>query len=208
MGNAPPAGWRYFEGHELVVRGTGGSGARPSTGSGRAAGRRVQIGRARVRQWTARAEARFLAVLRATGNVHAAAAEVALCLSSAYNHAQRWPGFAEAWRAAAGDGYESLEAALALEGRNLFAGASGADDEAEPAPQLRIVGMTAEHALACLNAYRKLVPIDRYPAAVQEADAAAKAATEERLWRKLALLAQAQAPAAGRRRRMMRIVFQ
>lgn len=125
----------------------------------------------------------------ATGNVHAASAEVGLCLSSAYNHAERWPAFAEAWREAAGDGHESLEAALIVEGRNLFSGASGADDR-ESAPKVRIVEMTAEHALACLNAYRKRIAVEGSAAEAQELDSARRAEMDERLRLKLAMLAR------------------
>ena len=72
-----------------------------------------------------------------------------------------------------------------------------ADGGDAAAPGVRIVGMTAEHALACLNAYRKLVPIDRWPAAVQQADAAQRAATDERLRRKMEVLRAAQLSMRG-----------
>ena len=55
------------------MRGTGGA---PPAGAGQARGRRVQIARARVKQWTPRVEDRFLATLAATCNVKAACAEV------------------------------------------------------------------------------------------------------------------------------------
>jgi hypothetical protein len=58
--NGARSKWRgYFHGHELVVRGTGGA----------VWGRRVQIGRARLKQWTPRVEQRFLVALAATCNV-------------------------------------------------------------------------------------------------------------------------------------------
>ncbi len=92
----------YFDGHELVVRGTGGSGG----------GKRVQIGRARVKQWTPRVERRFLAALAATCNVKAACREVGLWPPSAYNHRNRWPAFARAWDEAIETGYVRIEASL------------------------------------------------------------------------------------------------
>ncbi|RYD66582.1 MAG: hypothetical protein EOP58_05130 [Sphingomonadales bacterium] len=63
-GARPAAAWRAQDGEELVVRGTN--------------GRRVQVARARLKQWTPRTEARFLARLAATCNVKAACAAVAM----------------------------------------------------------------------------------------------------------------------------------
>jgi len=90
--NMPPARWGFAEGEELVVRGT-------RCGPRGASGRRVQIGRARVKQWTARGEARFLQLLGETCNVKAACAAVGLTPASAYNHRDRWPAFRAAWDA-------------------------------------------------------------------------------------------------------------
>lgn len=90
----PPSGWGFLDGEELVVKGTGGS---RSTGSGQGGGRRVQIARARLHQWTPRIEDRFLAALAATGNAAAAYAEVGMSKGSAYGHRNRWPGFARRW---------------------------------------------------------------------------------------------------------------
>ncbi|HVR91052.1 MAG TPA: hypothetical protein VHG29_08165 [Novosphingobium sp.] len=89
----PPTGWGYLDGAELVVKGTGGS----SFPDAPTQGRRVQIARARVRQWSPRVEERFLAALTATCNVKAACAEVGLTPASAYNHRLRWDGFARRW---------------------------------------------------------------------------------------------------------------
>ena len=60
----PPSGWGFLDGEELVVQGTGGSGG----------GKRIQIARARPRQWTPRIEDRFLATVAATCNVKASPA--------------------------------------------------------------------------------------------------------------------------------------
>ena len=70
--NEPPAGWGFLDGEELVVRGTGGSGG----------GKRVQIARARLKQWSPRVEDRFLAALASTCNVKAACAEVGMTAES------------------------------------------------------------------------------------------------------------------------------
>lgn len=100
--NGPPRGWGHLDGEELVVKGTGGAGG----------GKRVQIARARLKQWTPRVEDRFLAVLAATCNVKAACAEVGMTAASAYAHRQRWPAFAARWDAAIAMGYERLDEGL------------------------------------------------------------------------------------------------
>jgi hypothetical protein len=132
--------WRYFEGHELVVRGTGGSGG----------GKRVQIGRAREKQWTPRAEKRFLSALAATCNVKAACAEVGMWPASAYNHRDRWPAFAERWREAEKIGFFRMEAAVVENGCNLFS-------EPEVEPDVRIEGMTIADAMEALRMHKHSV---------------------------------------------------
>jgi len=98
-GTEPPRGWGFLDGEELVVRGTN--------------GRRVQIARARLRQWTPRSERRFLAMLSATCNVDAACAEVGLSPASVYEHRKRWPAFGARWNAAIAAGSERLDGGLA-----------------------------------------------------------------------------------------------
>ena len=129
---------RYFAGAELVVRGTGGSGG----------GKRVQIGRARVKQWTPRVETRFLAALSASCNVKAACAEVGMWPPSAYNHRKRWPGFARRWDAAIDTGFARLEAALVEAGScNPFADPDFPQDNP-------IREMSAMQALHLLNMHK------------------------------------------------------
>jgi hypothetical protein len=106
----PPRGWGHLDGEELVVKGTGGSGG----------GKRVQIARARLKQWTPGVEERFLATLAATCNVKAACAEVGMTAASAYAHRKRWPAFAARWDAAIEEGYARIELALIENGCNLF----------------------------------------------------------------------------------------
>jgi hypothetical protein len=112
----PPSGWGHLDGEELVVKGTGGSALRDAAGAApqdeRKKGKRIQIARARLKQWTPRVEDRFLATLAATCNVKAACAEVGLTAASAYAHRKRWPAFAERWDAAILAGYERLDAGL------------------------------------------------------------------------------------------------
>jgi hypothetical protein len=95
---APGASWGSLDGEELVVRGGN--------------GRRVQIARARMKQWTPRLEARFLETLAATCNVKAACAAVGLSVASAYQHADRWAAFANRWQAAVEEGYFRIELQL------------------------------------------------------------------------------------------------
>jgi hypothetical protein len=132
--------WKYFDGHELVVRGTGGSGG----------GKRVQIGRAREKQWTARVEKRFLSALASTCNVKAACAEVGMGVVSAYSHRRRWPLFASAWAKAEETGFLRLEAAL-------VAAAAGIGEEPEFAPDIPIEGMTVWHAMQLFFMHRHQV---------------------------------------------------
>jgi len=101
-GRAPPSGWGHLDGEELVVKGTGGSGG----------GKRIQIARARLKQWTPRIEDRFLATLAATCNVKAACAQVGMSKGSAYAHRKRWPAFAERWDEAIEDGYARVDGGL------------------------------------------------------------------------------------------------
>ena len=93
-----PGKWVEIGGEELVMRGSN--------------GRRAQVARARIKQWTARGEKRFLAVLSATCNVKLACREVGLSVNSAYGHRHRWPDFGMAWDAAVEAGYHTLETAL------------------------------------------------------------------------------------------------
>ena len=131
---APPSGWGFLVGAELVVRGTN--------------GRRMQIGRARLKQWTARVEARFLAALASTCNVAAACAEVGMHPPSAYFHRKRWRAFARQWDEAIATGVTRLEFALLQNGCNLFS-------DPEQPPEVAMAGMTADHALHLLSMHRR-----------------------------------------------------
>ena len=75
-------------------------------------GRRVQVARARLRQWTPRTEARFLAALAACCNVRAACRVVGMTPPAAYHHYNRWPDFEKRWNDALEEGYLRLEMAL------------------------------------------------------------------------------------------------
>jgi hypothetical protein len=99
--NRPTArGWGHLDGMELVLR-----------GSNR---RRVQVARARVRQFSPKTENRFLAVLQATCSVKAAYEAVGMSKGAAYSHRKRWPGFAARWDRAIEEAGLRLELALAF----------------------------------------------------------------------------------------------
>jgi hypothetical protein len=145
-GCKPATGLTYLDGIELVVRGTGGAALGPRPGGGL----RVQVARARTRQWSPRAEERFLTALTATCNVKAACAEVGLSPASAYNHRLRWPRFAERWKAAVEIGYCQLEFALIEAGCNLLSG----EGVPEVAP---LTGMTFSQAIHLLQMHKHAV---------------------------------------------------
>jgi hypothetical protein len=127
--------WRYMDGHELVVRGTGdGIGGR----------RRVQVARARVKGWNPRTEERFLEALGATCNVRAACAAVGLSVASVYNHRYRWPAFARRWDETASFASERIQNAMFQAGANLYSSETVPVDVA-------ITEMTADHAIQLLR---------------------------------------------------------
>lgn len=136
----------YARGEELVVRGTGGRG-------GAGEGRRVQIARARLKQWSPRVEERFLSALAATCNVKAACAVVGLTPASAYNHRNRWPAFARRWREAVTLGHILLEGALVEAAGNLFS----SDELPEPAPAGIAGEVTAAQAIHLLHMHKHQV---------------------------------------------------
>ena len=108
--NRPGAkGWGHLDGMELVVR-----------GSNR---RRVQIARARVRQFSPRTEDRFLAVLAATCSVKAACEAAGMSKGAAYDHRKRWPGFARRWGEAIEQGTIRLQFGLMENASNMFSSA-------------------------------------------------------------------------------------
>ena len=136
----PPSGWGFLDGEELVVKGTGGAGG----------GKRVQIARARMKQWSPRVEDRFLAALGATCNVKAACAEVGLTPASAYGHRGRWPAFARRWDEAVEQGYLQIEMGLIESAGNFLSGETVPD----AAP---LSGMTVSHAIHLLHMHKHQV---------------------------------------------------
>lgn len=167
----PPSGWGFAGGEELVVK-----------GARSASGRRVQVARARIRQWTARAERRFLEALAATCNVKAACAAVGLTQASAYGHRKRWPAFADKWDQVIDDSMWRIEAALLEAGCNPLS----AGEEAEIDVPIR--EMTAAEGLYLLEMHKRRSGNEgRAPGrqGVERASEAELAAALERLMRVL-----------------------
>jgi hypothetical protein len=134
-GVTPPAKWRYMNGHQMVVRGTG---------DGIGGNRRVQVARARLKGWDPRTEDRFLEALAGTCNVRAACAAVGLSVASAYTHRYRWPAFARRWDETVTIASERIETGL------LRAAIALHETDAVPV-DVPIAGMTADHALNLLR---------------------------------------------------------
>lgn len=126
----PPEGWAFHEGEELVVNGSN--------------GRRVQVRRAKLSQWTARVERRFLAVLRCTCNVKAACRDVGLWPPSAYAHRKRWPDFARRWDEAIAIGEHELRLRVVQSIRRFF-------DPEIPEAEAPVGGVTISDALRFLE---------------------------------------------------------
>ena len=146
-GRQPPSGWGHLDGEELVVKGTGGSGG----------GKRIQIARARLQQWTPRVERRFLTALLATCNVKAACAEVGMTPAGAYAHRGRWPRFAALWDEAIAEGYARIGIALLENGLNLFG-------ETELPPDVVLRGMDVAQAIRLLHMHKhKVLGIGKAP---------------------------------------------
>ena len=145
-GTVPPKGWGHLDGVELAVRGTAGGGQR-----------RVQIARARLRDWSPAVERRFLDALGATCNVSAALAEVGKSKGSAYTHRKRWPAFAKLWDDVLGEAYAALEISLMQNACNLFSAR-------EYVPETVIREMTAADAIHLLHCQKnKVLGIGKAP---------------------------------------------
>jgi hypothetical protein len=135
-GTVPPRGWGHLDGVELAVRGSN--------------GRRVQIARARLGDWSPAVERRFLDALGATCNVKAALAEVGKSKGSAYTHRKRWPAFAKKWHDVIKEAYASLEIALLQNAENLFS-------TPDYAPETVIRDMGVGHAIHLLHMHKNKV---------------------------------------------------
>lgn len=132
----PPRGYGHQNGEELVVRGS--------------RGRRVQVARARLHQWTPRVEARFLALLAETCNLRLSLREVGLSAQSLHEHRKRWPAFDARCEEALAIGYERIDVGLAHAACHLFR-----PDE-YPLPDEPAVGpMDAGQAIALMRLHER-----------------------------------------------------
>lgn len=142
--------WANINGEKLVVRGS--------------RGRRVQVSRARLKQWTAAEEKRFLAALAATCNVKLACRAVGLSVASAHGHRHRWPDFARSWDAAIQDGYATLEMALIENACISLSDGSSGEFERAAVPALPIETMTVDGAIRLLGLHRRTATgVGNYP---------------------------------------------
>lgn len=139
----PPSGWGFLDGAELVVRGTAGSDL--AQASGGREGKRIQIARAQVRQWSPRVETRFLKALAATCNVKASCAEIGMTPGSAYRHRKRWPAFARRWDATLDAGFVHIEMGL-IDAAGVFL--AGEHEIGDPGA---MTGMTVAYAMELLE---------------------------------------------------------
>ena len=146
----PGRGWGSVGGEELVARGGN--------------GRRTQIARARIKQWTPRVEQRFLEVLAGCCNVKAACAAVGLTQASAYNHRHRWSSFRDRWDKALETGFVRIETAMVGQ-MGVMLGAE-TDEEGDgygygygsgTAPDLTITHMTVDAALQAMWQHQRRV---------------------------------------------------
>jgi len=132
----PPRKWAWQNGEELVVRGS--------------RGRRVQVARARLHQWTPRVEGRFLACLEQVCNLRLALREVGFTAASLHEHRRRWPAFDAACEVALARGFERLDTGLAHAACRLFS------PDAYPLPEAPVVGpMNASAAISLMRLHEK-----------------------------------------------------
>lgn len=134
-GIAPPSGWGSLDGEALVVRGTN--------------GRRVQVARAGLHEFSPPVERRFLSVLAATCNVRSACAEIGMTAQAVYAHRRRRPDFSRRWDEAIDMGYARLEAGLVEHAGSLFAG-----EQVEPDAIVGPVSFTDAMQLLFLHGHR------------------------------------------------------
>jgi hypothetical protein len=132
----PPSGWGHLAGEELVVRGS--------------RGRRVQVARARLHQWTPRVEKRFLAMLAETCNLRLSLRTVGLSAASLHAHRKRWPAFDEACEDMLARGYERIDAGLDHGACRLFSPDAYPEPETPP-----IAPMNVDDAIRLVRLHEK-----------------------------------------------------
>jgi hypothetical protein len=135
-GMRPPKGWGHLAGEELVVRGS--------------RGRRVQVARARLHQWTPRVEARFLALLAETCNLRLSLRAVGLSAASVHEHRKRWPDFDDRCEAMLARGYARIDTGLFHAACRLFS------PDAYPEPETPAVApVSADDAIRLVRLHER-----------------------------------------------------
>jgi len=115
-------------------------------------GRRVQVARARLHQWTPRVEARFLALLERTCNVRLALREVGFTAASLHEHRRRWPAFDERCEDALDIGYQRLDGGVVTAG--LLGLNPRLADHYELSPPM-VAPMSADDAIRLLRLHER-----------------------------------------------------
>lgn len=116
LGEGPPGDPDPFE---TVRRGPQGKPQIVATGKGR---------------WNGRIEARFLALLRASGNVSASARAVGFTPETVWQRRRKWPGFARAMEAVLEEAVIELEFRLVKHGSDAIAAAGDGGEETHGLP--------------------------------------------------------------------------
>ena len=99
-------------------------------------------------RWSAESERAFLAELRASANVKAAARAAGVSAVAAYNRRRLWPAFAEAWCEALAEGYVRIETLL------IHAATCTLDPEPEPDAAREAPLMSVEQAMNLYKLHR------------------------------------------------------
>lgn len=138
QGMAPPSGWGDVDGELLVIRGTNRG--------------RTQVTRARIGQWNAETEVRFLSALAASANIQHACRTAEVSAASAYVRRHRWRAFAARWDEALEIGHIRLEFALLENANNILEGG-----EIDYAPDMPIPPMSIDQAMQLMGQHRRRI---------------------------------------------------
>ena len=111
-------------------------------------GRVVQLKRSAGKRWTEETERRFLAALAGSCNVRLAAAELGLCVHTAYKRRRNDPGFARAWDQAIEIGRHELESSIHENLNHFF-------DREMPEPQTPMRDVSVMDAIRLVRLYEK-----------------------------------------------------
>lgn len=113
-------------------------------------GRRVQVARARLHQWTPRVEARFLGLLEQVCNLRLALKEVGFTAASLHEHRKRWPAFDAACEEALARGYEAVDLGLIYAACRLFS------PDVYPLPDTPVVApMDVDQAISLMRLHER-----------------------------------------------------